>query len=100
MGFCKVAYYLNSLIPVSANLVKNRRIFFSSEWPGNVGGVYKVAYWLKSGPFLAENLSRPIQPPNVGGWSPDMPLYKYQDHFLRRIYPGRSGDQPPTFTGI
>jgi hypothetical protein len=30
-------------------------------------GLYKVAYWLKSGPFLAKNRSRPIkgQAPNI-----------------------------------
>jgi hypothetical protein len=45
---------LNSLIPVLVNLSK-------------LVGFYKVAYWLKSGPFLVENRSRPIRglAPNI-----------------------------------
>jgi hypothetical protein len=43
-------FLLKSLIPVSVNLSKFM-VF------------YKVAYWLKSGPFLVENLSRPIRGP-------------------------------------
>jgi hypothetical protein len=45
---------LNSLITVSVILSKSV-------------GFYKVAYWLKSGPFLAENRSRPIRglAPNI-----------------------------------
>jgi hypothetical protein len=47
-------FWLKSLIKVSVNLSKFM-------------GFYKVAYWLKSGPFLACNRSRPIrgQAPNI-----------------------------------
>jgi hypothetical protein len=47
-------FWLNLLIPVSVNLSKFMCF-------------YKVAYWVKSGPFLASNRSRPIrgQAPNI-----------------------------------
>jgi hypothetical protein len=41
---------LDQFLPVSVNLSK-------------FTGFYKEAYWLKSGPFLVENLSRPIRGP-------------------------------------
>jgi hypothetical protein len=68
--------WLKSLILASANLSKFM-------------GFYKVAYWLKSGPFLADNRLRPIrgQAPNIS-WQLGGKTNSF-DLWLKSLIPAR-----------